>query len=180
MFHMTRVPEIHSTLGGPITDENGRDQLLWLGRDPETAVPQMFLLGAGNARSLSDSCFFVSVKEHLVYHCSRLRPGLVWGNGRSLHPTSLTSWCIRGEARQTAVASSSPAFFLTERFTLLFCFILLWFFPVVSSGLALRMNSIRKHAGEDGKRILAKSQNGNNNTEIGVEPSPISPGCWEN
>lgn len=110
----------------------------------------------------------------------RLRPSLVWGNGRSLHPSSLTSWCIRGEARQTAAASSSPAFFLTERFTFLFCFILLWFFPVVSSGLALRMNSIRKHAGEDGKRILAKSQNGNNNTEIGVEPSPISPGCWEN
>lgn len=74
MFHMTRVPEIHSTLEGPITDENGRDQLLWLGRDPETAVPQMFLLGAGNARSLSDSCFFVSVKEHLVYHCSQAAP----------------------------------------------------------------------------------------------------------
>jgi hypothetical protein len=42
------------------------------------------------------------------------------------------------------------------------------------------MNSIRKHTGEEGKRILAKSQNEANNIAVGMEYSAISRRGWEN
>lgn len=147
----------------------------------------MSLLEAGKCQKcLSGSCLFVGSNEHLVYCGSQTKLSSTLGEWEgctflfSYFPVhQWRSWETAHEAPCVPAAQPSwpdsalhpPLLFYSGFF--------------LSCGLnqpaqALRMNSIRKHTGEEGKRILAKSQNGNNNTEIGMEHPPISPGCWEN
>lgn len=181
-FHLTRVPETHfhfrrayypweqevsSGLAGQRLWSSSSQNVLWESKKSLTSASLL-------------------VKEHLFYHCSQTL--LCTGLGEGEVSTSLFSYFLvhprrsQGDGTPCTPCARSRAF-LTVQLELLFCFLLLWFLPSLwtwPASSALRMNSIRKHTGEGGKRILAKSQNENNNTEIGMEHSPISPGCWEN